>query len=343
MDSITATSVADWEANFDATFQDREFQDLWDTLDSLSDEEKRCYPDSLPKSPKNYNNKIMDVVCGEDPVLNTAVLPSAGLELDTLTGPLDMGYSTASFDDSNSHNSWEEEEQQPTALHTSSVSAVSHQQIDIPSPDRSKTEEFVDYPIEIHNYSKPPTQESMMAGDEVHYDQSSDSEEEPAPVQKSLKRKAEPMAVSASSPVLVNQSNVRRSARQPKRAKKSFSSSNHSDSDDEENETMDCNAPRDTFSNGKRKLYSLGHIRNNPAQEKARQNAINAKKNRDRKKQEKERMENEMAKLQSENQRLSRTANQMRQRALSAEEQLQQLQELLRQNNIVLKAPGNAS
>jgi len=46
-----------------------------------------------------------------------------------------------------------------------------------------------------------------------------------------------------------------------------------------------------------------------------------------------------MAKLQSENQRLSRTANQMRQRALSAEEQLQQLQELLRQNNIVLKAP----
>ena len=120
-----------------------------------------------------------------------------------------------------------------------------------------------------------------MAGDEVHYDQSSDSEEESAPVQKSLKRKAEP-----SSPVLVNQSNIRRSARQPKRAKKSFSSSNQSDSDDEENEAMDGNAPRDTFSNGKKKLYSLGHIRNNPAQEKARQNAINAKKNRDRKKQE---------------------------------------------------------
>merc|ERR1719474_2133926 len=139
-----------------------------------------------------------------------------------------MGYSTASFDDTNSHNSWEEDEQ-PTALHTSSVSAVSHQQIDIPSPDRSKAEEFVDYPIEIHNYSKPPTQESMMAGDEVHYDQSSDSDEEPAPVQKSLKRKAEPPAVSASSPVLVNQSNIRRSARQPKRTKKSFSSSTHSD------------------------------------------------------------------------------------------------------------------
>jgi len=97
-----------------------------------------------------------------------------------------------------------------------------------------------------------------------------------------------------------------------------------------------------TFANGKAKLYALKPL-NDPEAEKARQNAINAKKNRDLKKRERELIAREVVTLKEENGELRRSAAAMRKRAAEAEAQLRQLQAAIRANQLedVLKASGN--
>ena len=184
----------------------------------------------------------------------------------------------------------------------------------------------MDYPISIHSYSLPPkdfTPENSLAGDEIHY---SDDSDEP------LERRP--------TPVIAASTGRRMSARQPKRRR--FSDSEDDDDDENQSENLRKRPKKDTFSNGKRKLYKSGPF-NDPEMERARLNAINAKRNRDRKKQEKTLLENEMTKLKNENQGLKRTASKMRERAINAEAELKRLREMLRANNLeaVLKATGN--
>jgi len=208
-----------------------------------------------------------------------------------------------------------------------------------------KEEQCLDYPIAIHSYSLPPSSE-MLPGDEVHYRQTSSSSPSsddesttpsppPAPrTAVSLKRKAAPILAETS---------VRRSCRQPKRQKKALTAAADS-SDDEENtpNSVQQSIIPDTFSNGKKKLYKSGPFKNNPDMERARLNAVNAKRNRDRKKHEKAAMEGEMSRLRVENQSLRRANSQLKARMVAAEEELRQIRDILRSNNLeaVLKAPG---
>jgi len=94
-----------------------------------------------------------------------------------------------------------------------------------------------------------------------------------------------------------------------------------------------------TFANGKAKLYALKPL-NNPEAERARQNAINAKKNRDLKKRERELIAREVVTLKEENGELKRSAAAMRKRAAEAEAQLRQLQAAIRANQLesIIKA-----
>jgi len=276
------------------------------------------------------------IVCGDDPVLTTA-----GLE-ELLPPPLeDVSFTPhAAEEDLATEVKVEEEEEEVEAVSTSWPEDQVNKVVVV------KEEQCLDYPIAIHSYSLPPSSE-MLPGDEVHYKQtssspSSDEDEStpsppPAPRTVSLKRKA-PMALAETS--------VRRSCRQPKRQKKALTAADSSD--DEENTPNSSSSIGvqqsipDTFSNGKKKLYKSGPFKNNPDMERARLNAINAKRNRDRKKQEKAAMEGEMSRLRVENQSLRRANSQLKARMVAAEEELRQIRDILRSHNLeaVLKAPG---
>ena len=81
------------------------------------------------------------------------------------------------------------------------------------------------------------------------------------------------------------------------------------------------------------KLYEQKPFEN-PALEKCRMNALNAKLNREKKKREKEEMAKEVTKLRSENTRLRRAEAAAERRAGEAERELQRLRALLRQSDI---------
>jgi len=81
------------------------------------------------------------------------------------------------------------------------------------------------------------------------------------------------------------------------------------------------------------KLYEQKPFEN-PALEKCRMNALNAKLNREKKKKEREQMAKEVTKLRSENTRLRRAEAAAERRAGEAERELQRLRALLRQSDI---------
>merc|ERR1719510_414862 len=97
-----------------------------------------------------------------------------------------------------------------------------------------------------------------------------------------------------------------------------------------------------TFANGKQKLYALKKLAD-PEAERARQNAINAKKNRDFKKKEKEMIAHEVVSLKKENGTLKRNAAGFRKRALEAEAELRRLRAAINANQLmdVIKSSGN--
>merc|ERR1712038_2208223 len=97
-----------------------------------------------------------------------------------------------------------------------------------------------------------------------------------------------------------------------------------------------------TFANGKQKLYALKPLAD-PEAEKARQNAINAKKNRDLKKKEKEMIAHEVVTLKKENGTLRKNAAGLKKRALEAEAELRRLRAAISANHLmdVIKASGN--
>jgi len=302
-------------------FQRQDFESVWNLAEPLTDEEKDLF---------SADNMDM-LVQSQDPVLTTA-----GLE-DIVSAPL-VDFLPADPDSTSSD-----------MVVNDVITDVVKQEVD--DDDMEDPVDILnDYPISIHSYSLPPTDfrpEDALAGDEIHYTDSDESEpvcSPPPPVlapQGCRKRQAPPTA--AATPT-----SQRRSNRQPKRRK--FSGDSETDSEDE-NESVNSKqqnsgkpVKKDTFSNGKKKLYKSGPF-HNPEMERARMNAINAKRNRDRKKQERQRLEQEMDRLKSENQGLKRTANKMKERAANAEAQLEKIREMLRANNLeaVLKATGNAS
>merc|ERR1719510_1708562 len=89
-----------------------------------------------------------------------------------------------------------------------------------------------------------------------------------------------------------------------------------------------------TFANGKQKLYALKKLAD-PEAERARQNAINAKKNRDLKKKEKEMIAHEVVSLKKENGTLKRNAAGFRKRALEAEAELRRLRAAINANHLM--------
>jgi len=89
-----------------------------------------------------------------------------------------------------------------------------------------------------------------------------------------------------------------------------------------------------TFANGKAKLYTQKPL-NDPEAEKARQNAINAKKNRELKKKERDMFAKQVVSLKEENNTLKKSAAAMRKRASDAEAELRRLQAAIRANQLV--------
>jgi hypothetical protein len=106
--------------------------------------------------------------------------------------------------------------------------------------------------------------------------------------------------------------------------------------------TVKDSPKKKTFANGKQKLYALKPLAD-PESEKARQNAINAKKNRDLKKKEKEMIAHEVVTLKKENGTLKKNAAGFRKRAMEAERELRQLRAAIAANQLmdVIKAAGN--
>merc|ERR1711981_1080304 len=107
-------------------------------------------------------------------------------------------------------------------------------------------------------------------------------------------------------------------------------------------ETVKGTPKKKTFANGKQKLYALKKLED-PEAERARQNAINAKKNRDLKKKEKEMIAHEVVSLKKENGTLKRNAAGFRKRALEAEAELRRLRAAINANHLmdVIKSSGN--
>lgn len=93
------------------------------------------------------------------------------------------------------------------------------------------------------------------------------------------------------------------------------------------------------FLSGKVKLYTEKPL-SDPNAEKARLNAINAKKNRDRKKLEMEKISEQVSSLTQENNKLKRSTEEMERRATAAEFELQRLREIIAQHNLhdIIKA-----
>jgi len=340
-------------------FQHQDFESVWNLAEPLTDEEKDLFKVDNDKvvveSVPNMDMLPLTALAGDDPILSSAV--TAGLE-DIPSAPFGdfLPASDAQEPDSSMIIQVKEEEEEDSG------------EDDVNVDVEESSDVIVDYPISIHSYSLPPRDfkpENALAGDEVHYEESSEAadSDDSDSVQKTST--ATSLRLKPAEETLQQQQ--RRSNRQPKRKRK-YSESDSDDVTDTENvagnfkrskiaaqpkslplvnaaKSVGTPTKKDTFSNGKKKLYKSGPF-NNPEMERARLNAINAKRNRDRKKNERQRMEQEMNRLKSENQGLKRTANKMKERADSAESELQKIREMLRANNLleaVMKATGNAS
>lgn len=88
-----------------------------------------------------------------------------------------------------------------------------------------------------------------------------------------------------------------------------------------------------SFSNGKPKLYAERPFKN-PKQERARLNAINAKKNRDRKKNETARLQKDLDGLREQNAAMTRSLQRFELRAAKAEKELAAIKALLQSANL---------
>jgi len=351
---------------YDASFIDADFETIWNLNPELSDEEKTVFPSKEGLELSEKLDSMESLVCGDDPVLTTA-----GLE-ELLPPPLEVpcplpDSSTVeqhewanTVDDSKSNNNKEEEKPEfidyPIEIHAIHSYSLppSHQNM-LPgdevhynqsaSSNEDDDEDNKPEVITMKKQMRQVLQHQMTRLQSRTLQRQSSSEDEATEatpviaVQQPSRKRPAPQT----SPVLVSS---RRSSRVPKRPKV------ESESEDEDDENTQVAAPngrslalpKDTFSNGKKKLYKSGPFRNNPEMERARINAINAKRNRDRKKQEKQALEQEMTRLRNENQGLKRTAANFKERAASAESELQQIRQLLKLNNLeaVLKAAGNA-
>jgi len=88
---------------------------------------------------------------------------------------------------------------------------------------------------------------------------------------------------------------------------------------------------RATVTSQKRKLYEMAPL-TDPAAEKCRQNALNAKINRDRKKKQLEEAETEINQLRSENQQLRNQSEQVKEELANARRELEELKEQMKMN-----------
>jgi len=118
----------------------------------------------------------------------------------------------------------------------------------------------------------------------------------------------------------------KRPTRPRRRQRRRRYQSQRSEDEDQEEEVV-------IFSNGKPKLYAERPFKN-PQQERARLNAINAKKNRDRKKMESAGVKMEMEKLREQNDKMKKSLQRFEVRAAQAERELAAIKELLQLANL---------
>jgi len=161
---------------------------------------------------------------------------------------------------------------------------------------------------------EPPPSSSLASPPEVIY--YTDSEEEPD--HDSVQTSASEVKLEPSEPFVKKQRNSPfqtrpRQKRRPQRSR------------DDESLVI--------FRNGKPKLYAESPFKN-PQLERARLNAINAKKNRDKKKLENARIQMEMMRLRDQNNKIERSRQRFEMRAAQAERELAAIKELLQSANL---------
>ena len=298
---------------------------LWKELESIQPIIKRS-SSNLYTSEMEAENKFDRIfnegLFGQTDIITNDPMVSSSLELSTPQHPFEERLSLPEdpSEDVNSPKSTIYYPSSPDGEESEDPSAESPKQIASPPP--------TGYPHSIHSYSQVSSTAPMTEdnSEEVVVEDEMSSEEVNEIDNTTAQPKEKTFGIQNVSPF----KSKRRRQRKSKVFKITIS------------EQAKVTPKKKTFANGKAKLYALKPL-NDPEAERARQNAINAKKNRDLKKRERELIAREVVTLKEENGELRRSAAAMRRRAAEAEAQLRQLQAAIRANQLedVLKASGN--
>jgi hypothetical protein len=320
-DSLSDTDQVLFEEPEDVTTTEK---DLWKELEDIqpvfkysTSMELSCGIESGNKFTRSYE-EIMNSTQNlkNDPMI------SSSFELATPEHPFEetLQFSEDAMDDIESPRS--------TILYTSSSDSEGTEEVEPKTPEVSTAHPSpppAGYPISIHSYSQLSSGHDVSDDVVVVEDEPLTHELVEADTTSEVKNKS--LGVQNTSPF---KSKSRRRQKKARVYKLTIS------------ESVKLTPKKKTFANGKQKLYALKALED-PEAEKARQNAINAKKNRELKKKEKEMIATEVFSLKKENGTLKRNAAGFRKRALDAESELRRLRAAINANHLmdVIKSSGN--
>lgn len=335
-------------------FQKADFDSVWGdfTSDSLSDSDQVLFeePEDVTTTEKDLWKELEDI----QPVFkySTSMELSCGIEsgnkftrsyeeiMNSTQNLKNDPMISSSFELATPEHPFEETLQFPedamddiesprsTILYTSSSDSEGTEDVEPKTPEVSTTHPSpppAGYPISIHSYSQLSSGHDVSDDVVVVEDEPLTHELVETDTTSEVKNKS--LGVQNTSPF---KSKSRRRQKKARVYKLTIS------------ESVKLTPKKKTFANGKQKLYALKQLED-PEAEKARQNAINAKKNRELKKKEKEMIATEVFSLKKENGTLKRNAAGFRKRALDAESELRRLRAAINANHLmdVIKSSGN--
>ena len=296
VESVASQTPSADTAAADASFQAQNFEAAWNEKEDLSDEEKSLFPE-------NMDYGLLFPTSSQDPFLSSAAT-------------LDIMLPVASVDDFPENvdgmRNFPENGDDGSSMRTAAPHIDDHCYVNTPpaspllSDDGGKEND--DDP-EVIMYEDSSTESDEC--DTIKEEEDDCVEPIPQPEEEEDSGSAKPE-------LITRRKKTRRGKKKPKA--NAWSSQKKA-------------LVRDSDVEKVVKLYEQKPFEN-PALEKCRQNALNAKLNRERKKKEKEQMEGEVARLRSENARLRRAEAAAARRAGEAERELQRLRALLGRSDV---------
>ena len=268
----------------------------------------------------------------DDPML------SSSFELATPQHPFEEALSSVVVDDSADYNNQNSITSAPiTYSPTSTIyynSSAEEEEDEEAKENNTDTDSLPSgYPHSIHSYSQQIPTAQQMLDDDLHL---SDNDEQDEAEGQCMEVEHISQAHDIQQQESLHDSPKRVRNRRRQRKSRVFKVT----LTEQKNRLVNSPAKK-TFSNGKAKLYATKPLAD-PKAERARLNALNAKKNRDRKRMEQEAFQNEVVTLRQENGTLKVAAAAMRKRAAEAEAELRRLQAAIRTNQLedIIKAAG---